>query len=247
MSKATTQVVTEAPFPRPSSTVVLARAGDDGPELFMVRRPARASFGDVFVFPGGVLDDEDGAVHNACAGISEADANRLLHVDTGGLDYYSAAIRELFEEAGVLLADTGLAASELEEARDALNEGTLMWDRFVVDANVTLRCDALHYFSHWITPNVLPKRYSTRFFVAELPEGQHADYDRRELTASVWTTAADAIASSEVPLHFPTRRNMEPMVPCKSVEELIAWADDCAECGVEAVSPIPPPNTKLVS
>lgn len=213
----------------------------------MVRRPARASFGDVFVFPGGVVDDEDGAVHDACTGVSEADANRLLHVDAGGLDYYSAAIRELFEEAGVLLADADLTSTELAKARDALNEGTLRWDRFVHDSRVTLRYDSLHYFSHWITPEVLPKRYSTRFFVAELPAGQRADFDPRELTASVWTSAADAIASSEVPLHFPTRSNMEPMVPHESVEELIAWADGCAECGVEAVSPMPPPNSKLVS
>ena len=239
--------MTETAFPRPSSTVVLARAGSDRPELFMVRRPARASFGDVYVFPGGVLDKEDGAVHDACVGVSETDANRLLHVDAGGLDYYSAAIRELFEEAGVLLADVDLTPAELAEARDALNDGALAWDRFVREASMTLRCDSLHYFSHWITPEVLPKRYSTRFFVAELPAGQHADYDRRELTAAVWTTAADAIASSEVPLHFPTRSNMEPMLPHRSVEDLIAWADSCAECGVEAVSPMPPPDTKLVS
>ncbi len=213
----------------------------------MVRRPAKASFGDVFVFPGGVLDAEDGAVHDACAGVSEADANRLLHVDAGGLDYYSAAIRELFEEAGVLLADTDLSSGDLADARDALNDGELPWDRFVHDGRLTLRCDSLHYFSHWITPEVLPKRYSTRFFVAELPAGQHADHDVREVTASVWTTAADAIASKDVPLHFPTRCNMEPMVPCHSVEALITWADECAECGVEAVSPMPPPNSKLVS
>ncbi len=213
----------------------------------MVRRPAKASFGDVFVFPGGVLDDEDAAVHDACAGVSEADANRLLSLDAGGLDYYSAAIRELFEEAGVLLADADLSPGDLAQAREALNDGELAWDRFVHDGKLTLRCDSLHYFSHWITPEVLPKRYSTRFFVAELPAGQHADYDQRELTASVWTTAADAIASSEVPLHFPTRSNMEPMVSCGSVNELIAWADECAECGVEAVSPMPPPDAKLIS
>ncbi len=213
----------------------------------MVRRPAKASFGDVYVFPGGVLDKEDSVVHDACSGVSEAYANRLLHVDAGGLDYYSAAIRELFEEAGVLLADNDLTKRELAESRDALNEGELMWDRFVHENSLTLRYDSLHYFSHWITPEVLPKRYSTRFFVAELPPGQQADYDRRELTASVWTTAADAIASSEVPLHFPTRSNMEPMVPHRSVEDLIAWADGCAECGVDAVSPMPPPDSELIS
>ncbi len=226
---------------------MLARDSRNGPELFMVRRPAEASFGDVFVFPGGVVDREDGAVHDRCAGLAEPDANRLLRVDAGGLDYYSAAIRELFEEAGVLLADTELGADDLAQVREALNEGTLLWDRFVSDAGATLRCDALHYFSHWITPNVLPKRYSTRFFVAELPAGQSADYDKRELTDSVWTTAADAIARKDVPLHFPTRRNLEPMVRCHSVAELISWADGCADCGVEAVSPMPPPNEKIVS
>lgn len=213
----------------------------------MVRRPAKAAFGNVFVFPGGVVDAEDGAVYEACAGVSESAANALLKLETGGLDYYSAAIRELFEEAGVLLADTELRPAEIRDARDALNEGVLRWDQFVRDGGITLRCDSLHYFSHWITPDSLPKRYSTRFFVAELPAGQRADFDPRELTAAVWTTAADAIARSDVPLHFPTRSNMEPMVAQQSVAELIAWADDCAACGVEAVSPMPPPEAKLIS
>ena len=97
-----------APTPRPSSTVVMVRDANGFPEVFMVKRHERSSFGSAFAFPGGVLEPADSDVHANCAGLTESDANRQLDLGSGGLDYFSAAIRELFEESGVLLGRTSL-------------------------------------------------------------------------------------------------------------------------------------------
>ena len=182
--------MTEATYARPSSTVVLVRAAAAEPELFMVRRHAASSFGASYAFPGGVLDSDDATVHEYCKGLGEADADRHLGVRANGLDYYSAAIRELFEESGVLLADLAAVDEDLGEVRDGLNCGAEDWSDFVTRNRLELRCDALHYFAHWITPRALSPRYSTRFFLAEMPAGQHAVHCGGELTDSCWLTAS---------------------------------------------------------
>ncbi|MGI9201611.1 MAG: MBL fold metallo-hydrolase, partial [Woeseiaceae bacterium] len=94
-------MVNDDPIPRPSSTVVLVRPTAANPEVFMVKRHKSASFGSKFAFPGGVLEQSDAVVHDRSTGVSDAQANRLLELEQGGLEYYSAAIRELFEESGV--------------------------------------------------------------------------------------------------------------------------------------------------
>lgn len=186
----TTSRSTEVAVARPSSTVVLARDGVTAPELYLVRRHAQSSFGDTYAFPGGVVEPADAGVSGFCRGLSIDEANRSLELEDGAIDYYSAAIRELFEESGVLLAgkqpDEPVDAADLTSARDALNGGTLRWDRFVADRQFVLRCDALHYFSFWITPVFFDKRYATRFFLAEMPGGQLASHCGGELTDSCW-------------------------------------------------------------
>ena len=88
-------------------------------------------------------------VHEHCTGLSTFDADANLGVKDGGLDYYSAAIRELFEETGVLLANVERLVEALPVARDALNDGSDNWADFVRRNELVLYCDALHYFSHW--------------------------------------------------------------------------------------------------
>lgn len=90
---------------RPSSTVIVAKDAVADPEIFMVRRHEQSSFGAAHAFPGGVVDAEDSEVHDYCSGLTRADANARIGVEDGGLDFYSAAVRELFEETGVLLAE----------------------------------------------------------------------------------------------------------------------------------------------
>ena len=231
--------MSEVPAARPSSTVVLARAAAAAPELLLVRRHERSAFGGAYAFPGGVLEAADSRVADYCAGITAAAADALLDVD-GGLDYFSAAIRELFEESGVLLAATGRRGVDLTAARDALNDGTLDWQSFVVGNEVRLWCDALHYFSFWITPEALPKRFSTRFFLAAMPDDQDAEHCGGELTDSCWMTASDALAASHggsISLHFPTVRTLESLSGFDALDSLIEWADARARAGVPCIFP----------
>ena len=199
--------MTEIPFARPSSTVVLVRPGAGEPEIFMARRHEKSSFGAAYAFPGGVVDPEDKAVHEFCTGMSTFDADANLGVKGEGLDYYSAGIRELFEETGVLLANIDRVGEPLRAARDALNDGSDNWADFVTRHELMLRCDALHYISHWVTPPSEDKRYTTRFFLAALPEGQEATHCGGELTESCWRTAQAFLAAGragELVLHHPT-------------------------------------------
>ncbi len=160
------------------------RPAAGAPELFMVRRHAKSAFGAAYAFPGGVVDPEDHMVHDACVGVPVSTANANLGVKKDGLDYYSAAIRELFEESGVLLANRRDVAEGLDSARDALNDRSDNWADFVARNNLELQCDRLHYVSHWITPTPMKKRCSTRFFVAAMPDGQVASHCGGELTDS---------------------------------------------------------------
>ena len=167
-------------------------------------------------------------------------ADEQLGVDSGGLDYFSAAVRELFEESGVLLGETGLSRPALEAARTALNDQSLDWDRFVEENNILMPCDRLHYFSFWITPEGLPKRYSTRFFLTELPAGQTAEHCGGELTDSCWLSAAevlDAYRSKTMCVHYPTRKTLESVAQIDSTRELLAWAHRCAQKGVVCDQP----------
>lgn len=233
----------EAAAARPSSTVVLARDSADAPEYLLVRRHAKSAFGSTFAFPGGVLERCDAAVHARCAGLEKNGADRLLDLRADGLDYFSAAVRELFEETGVLLARGEAGADVLDRCRWRLNAGELGWQDFLAEHELEIRCDVLHYFSHWITPDTLPRRYSTRFFAARLPAGQVACHDELELTDSRWLTASAALGAAErgdIELPFPTLRTLEAIVAHTSVDGLLAWADERARAGVEAIQPVMP-------
>ena len=230
--------MTEITHPRPSSTVVLARAAEGDPELFMVRRHAKSSFGEAYAFPGGVVDPEDNAVHGYCTGVSSRKADASIGVKGDGLDFYSSAIRELFEEAGVLLANTDEVAEGLDAARDALNDGSDNWADFVNRNELELQCDKLHYISHWITPPSQIKRYSTRFFVAAMPNAQIASHCGGELTDSRWISAHDALVAGragEIELHFPTVKTLESIARHKTLEDLIEWAASCVEWGITSM------------
>jgi 8-oxo-dGTP pyrophosphatase MutT (NUDIX family) len=206
----------------------------------MVKRHARASFGSKFAFPGGVLEDSDAKVQELCHGVSAEQANKLLALESGGLEYYSAAIRELFEESGVLLAGHTLSVDGLDSARAALNAGTLDWYQFALENKLTLQCERLHYFSFWITPAGAPKRYSARFFLAKVPQAQAASHDGDELTESCWMTAEDILAARKnkaMKLPYVTRKTLKRVAKLADTSALIKWAAACGERGVVCDQP----------
>jgi 8-oxo-dGTP pyrophosphatase MutT (NUDIX family) len=224
---------------RPSSTVVLVRDRPGGLETYLVRRHGRTAFGNAWAFPGGVVDADDARVHAACRGIDAGVANRLLEAPNG-LNYYSAAIRELFEETGVLLAGTEVPGSALAEYRNGLNAGTRTWLETVDAAALTLDCDALHYLSYWITPRLQTARFATRFFVAAMPEEQAARHCGGELVDCTWLTPAEALdrhERGELPMIFPTLSTLKVLTACGSVAEVLAEADSRAAAGVVAILP----------
>jgi 8-oxo-dGTP pyrophosphatase MutT (NUDIX family) len=225
---------------RPSSTVVLVRNGPRDPQLFMVKRHARSAFGSAYAFPGGVVEQDDAAVHEFCIGLTAFEADRHLGVRANGLDLYSAAIRELFEETGVLLADVESIDEDLETVRDGLNAGSDRWLDFVSRSGCELQCDRLHYFSHWITPQMFEKRFSTRFFLTEMPASQQASHCGGELIDSCWSTAhdmLDANRAGEILMHYPTIKTLELIARYKSLDELVSWARSCVEWGVTSMLP----------
>ncbi len=184
-----------------------------------------------YVFPGGVLDDRD----------REAFWQRCLDEAPGALSerfgaepppreltpYCVAAIRETFEEAGVLLASCPAGGADtLTAVCDRRLAGGLPADwlkQWLVEEDCVLRASALFPWSHWITPEGLPRRYDTRFFLAELPEGQHCRPDGRETTRGLWMTPAEALAANhagEVPLSPPNLVSLQQMLPFRSVAAL---------------------------
>ncbi len=230
--------------PLPSATVALIREGIGAPELLMVLRHSKASFGDSYVFPGGVLEAADYDVWSRCDGLDAGAANARLDLDAGGLAYYSAAIRELFEEAGILLARDSAgqwpAAEAFADEREALNAGRLAWPEFLEICDLRLVCDALIYFEYWVTPREIPKRFATRFFLARTPPGQTASHCGKELTDSRWLTAAAALGGardSRLQLPRPTQASLETLGDFADVPTMVDWAERRCRSGVECKLP----------
>lgn len=235
----------------PSATVVLVREGEAAPEILMVRRRAGDAFGDSYTFPGGIVDDNECEAHAFCGGRTAAQADQILQLHRGGLDFYSAAIRELFEETGILLArdaegawafsDEHDAETSVRDLRRQLNDGAVSWTNTLRKHDLRIACDALHYFSFWETPLGLPKRWAARFFLAEIPPGQSARHDGSELTDSRWMTAADILSVGEergMALPFPTRSNLEVLSGFETVDDLTRWAARRTETGIEKIRPV---------
>lgn len=204
-----TERVVAASVPvRPAATVMLVRDGDGGLEVFMVQRTHAAAFArSQYVFPGGRVDEADHHVdfEPVVDGVDDATASSRLGLDAGGLAWLVAAIRECFEEAGVLLAkrrgadtivrfDADGVADRFGAARHAIHDG----DRSLVDLclaeDLVLLVGDVHVVAHWITPIGERRRFDTRFFVAKAPDGQVPLHDDRETIASLWVRPDDALA-----------------------------------------------------
>ena len=236
---------------RDAATVMLVRDGGAGLEVFMLRRNLKSDFvGGAYVFPGGAVDPEDamGDVEQWCAGRADRDASLLLEVESGGLAYWVAAIREAFEEAGLLLAVDSSGAplrfddDEVNERfllhRQAVDDGRMAMSTLCELENITLRVDRMGYFSRWVTPLGAPRRYDTRFFVAHAPEGQVPLHDDVEVIANLWIRPADALdrfARGDFQLIFPTVRSLEALTQFERADDVVEHAH--AMSRVDAIVP----------
>ena len=170
----------------------------------MVQRPGRGIFPNLHVFPGGKVDPADEGLAHLCEGLDDAHASAQLGVSDGGLRYWVTAIRECFEECGVLLAyrdDRPFETSgEDERARFDRHRHTLAAGDDSLSAlahreGLRLATDRVLYFSHWITPPTAPARFDTRFFCAAMPEAQRAVGHSGETVAGTWVRPCDALAN----------------------------------------------------
>jgi len=228
--------------PRPAATLVLMRdsAGGAPPEVLMVERSSGADFAaGAYVFPGGVLEAADMAP--GAAGLSPALAPRQAGQvlasatsDVEALGYFVAAIRETFEESGILLGrpakriDSGVATGSadrqriaLAEARAKMNQGEVSFLDWMASRHWVLSTEHLVYFAHWVTPEAAPKRFDTRFFLAPAPQGMESAHDEREVVAHRWITAAGALeawAQQRIHMIEPTVKNLERLAEFTSTE-----------------------------
>ncbi len=219
--------MTKEATPRPAATILLLRDGAAGLEVFMVVRHHAIDFASgALVFPGGRVEDDDHAF-----------AARLDAAEPGHATAFRiAAIRETFEECGVLLArprgSAGLVnAGTLKRVGDrhraALNAGAIGFEAVLEEANLEPATDALAHFAHWITPAHQPKRYDTQFFLAAAPPEHLAVHDGTEAVESIWITPAQALADTEsgrFKLVFATAKNLEKLSRWGTVADALAAA-----------------------
>jgi 8-oxo-dGTP pyrophosphatase MutT (NUDIX family) len=229
---------------RDAATVMVIRDGpsaDSGAtavEVVLLQRSLKASFvGGAHVFPGGVVDPSDHSpAAAACVyGLDDTRASSILGLASGGLGFWVAAVRETFEEAGILLAvkrDTfnGLSTEELGSpafvaARAAIHDGSRQLSDVLVEHGLVIDASRIRPWSRWVTPVGSPRRYDTRFFVAQAPVAAEPAHDGRETVASEWSSpiaALDRFQRSEIQLIFPTVKSLEALARYGSTVEALA-------------------------
>jgi 8-oxo-dGTP pyrophosphatase MutT (NUDIX family) len=217
-------IMSEPATPNPASTVVLVRPDRDGGiEVFMNRRPENMeTYAGAYVFPGGRVEDDDGSEKMLALtrGVSSAQAQHLLGADLTperSLAHWVAAVRELFEEAGVhffingkgesLLVSHEQTRARLSQKREALQRGELGFATLLDSEQLYCDLSRLIYFFHRVTPEHYRIRFDTRFYLAALPTGQDPLHCPEEVAESLWVgpdEALDRTKSGEFPMMPPT-------------------------------------------
>jgi 8-oxo-dGTP pyrophosphatase MutT (NUDIX family) len=209
---------------KPAATAVLLRDATAGLELLLLKRLRTAGFvPGAYVFPGGRVDNEDAA----------PELMELLGAVPRGPDapFWLAAVREVFEETGVLLARRGKGGTdasvdpELQRWRDALLQGEAGLLEVLRALDAVPDMSRVVYCSHWITPVAEPKRYDTRFFLAALPEGARVTVDEREMSEALWVTPDAALRqfrTGSLPMVFPTVKTIQLLAEYDDVESVLA-------------------------
>lgn len=210
----------------PAATVLLLRDRPDGLEVFMVVRHHQIDFASgALVFPGGKADPQDFEPELRALTEGGNDDDKLFAAEV-------SALRETFEECGILLANEtrtgklidGLKLASLQKYRKPIVDGEMTFAKLLQDEGLKLQCGNLAHFAHWITPDMMPKRFDTHFFAAFAPEDHLALHDGHESVDSVWIRPAVALAEAEEgkrTVIFPTLRNIEKLAKYNNVAEVM--------------------------
>jgi len=225
--------------PRPAATVVLARPSEARFDVFLVRRHDHIAFmGGAHVFPGGRVDPGDEADDASawCDGVDRAIARMPARDARQAVAFSLAAVRELFEEAGVLLARDGGgivpihagARARFDAYRRDVSAGALALRDLAAREQLRVALDALALFAHWVTPDVETRRFDTYFFLAMAPAAQDATHDDGETTDGIWIDPADALERclrGDIALPPPTWTTLRALEACASVDDAWRWAE----------------------
>ena len=223
------------PTPAPAATVILVRQEDDRLQVYLLKRSTKSGFmAGKYVFPGGMVDPEDLDIDSWVNNI-DLDTTKLSRQLGQALSYRQilpycvAAIRETFEEAGVLLAtDDPQLNNTLEQLRSFRAGGGLPPDwlrQSVVSKGGILSVSRLSCWSHWITPKLMKRRFDTRFFIAEMPAGQACRPDNEETTHGIWVTPAEGLTGNldgNIPLSPPTLVTLHELLKFPGMDDLRA-------------------------
>ena len=230
---------------------MIVRDSDIGVQVFMMKRSLRSSFGGIWVFPGGILEDQDQdiAKKNYCNGIDEKKAKAILNYDQESLTYWIASLRETFEETGALIANrdnnsfftpTEDEAINLERLRSDLNNGKISFISILKQLKLKIALERLIYISHWITPDVETKRYTTRFFLTSLNEEVTMTHDDLEGSDSKWIGINEVLEehkAGRISLIMPTIKNLESISSYKNTQEMISAKNAIKAKDIPAIEP----------
>lgn len=214
---------------RLAATVMLIRDTPVGLEVYMVKRPGRGDFPDLHVFPGGKVDEDDFAP-KLCEGMEDTQASKLMGIEAGGLRYWLAVARECFEECGVLIVHENgddlspAGVGKMSDWRTALLADSISFTGLCRQQGLTIACTRLGYFSHWITPDMAPRRFDTRFFIAAMPSAQTALADTGETAGEHWVRPSRALelgGSNEWKMIDPTVLSLQTLSQYNTVEEAL--------------------------
>jgi 8-oxo-dGTP pyrophosphatase MutT (NUDIX family) len=254
-----------ATTPHKATTVVLVRENiSKGFEVFLVRRHDDSAFmGGNYVYPGGRIDpaDQSTDVLSFSRGLSPEKASEILgnSPPDESIGNWIAGIRELFEEAGILLAyDSGgkilswvnrIGQEKLLHYRESLHRKDLSLSHLAQQEKILLALDQLHYYAHWITPVARSIRFDTRFFVALHPSGQEASHDQRETTHGLWITPRRALegnSEKRIILSPPTLITLEDLSRFTSIDDLMKSLHEKKTSPILPILIKGPPQTFIV-
>ena len=224
--------------PRPAATIVLLREAEAGMEVLLMRRSRSAGFvPGAYVFPGGRVDGADAmpVAIRKLDGLTPDEAAGRLGLADGeppAIAYYLAALREAFEETGILVGlrsdgsapPTAAEDSMIDSIRDDLMEGRISFAEAISLMQCRIDFTAVEYLAHWITPEPEPRRYDTRFFAAKVRADAMPIVDPREMTDALWVTPGEALRRADrgdLPMVFPTIRTLEQLAPFETADEAL--------------------------
>jgi len=230
------------PTPQEAASIIVARDAVAGLEVLLLQRHPKSRFSPgAFAFPGGRLEAADAApgIEARCRGLGRGEAAKQLpdvKPPERAIGFWVTALRELFEEAGMLLAygpdARPLSAASLEDLRverTRSREDSAAFGRLLTERHLALATDHVGYWAHWITPEERPIRYDTRFFVAAAWVDQIAEPDGLEMVAARWIRPVDALAghaASELVLPLPTQRILASLAEHGDVGAILRAAGD---------------------